>query len=736
MPRLKGQISRPASHGQRDQLVTTERAASRGLVWRQVHWRRPVDPVRAAGVLRGWAADPNSPRLVMEARAHISGVVYLAGAPQSVIGEVEATLLQMLPGTTLTTPAKERLSVTSAARVKASTRHRALRSDDLESSVRAILGALTRVREGEHLVVQLVLGPRRIPLAVPTQSPSSIVAPWWHVALHGNGGVVDSEKRSALRNKVSDHGFACSVRLGVTAPTRQRRRALLLGVLAAIRTSETPGVQLRVVADSKVRFNRGAAPMWWPLRLNVNEALSLTGWPVGEDDLPGQPAAHPRLLPPAPGTDRGRVVAQSTAPSFDVPLTLTAHDALHHTHVVGPTGVGKSVLLGRLIEQDIADGLAVVVIEPKGDLIDDVLAHIPEHRQGEVVVLDPADLTPVGLNPLAHHGQRGEVVADGILTIFKALYAEAWGPRTQDILHACLLTLARRSDASLVMLPLLLTNAGFRRSLTSSLRDPLALEPFWAWYENLSDGERQQAIAPVMNKLRQWLLRPSLRAVLGQREPRFDIRQVFTERKILLVPLRKGIIGAEAASLLGSLVVAELWQATQSRAAIAPERRHPVMVYIDEVQDYLHLPTDLGDALAQARGLGVGFTLAHQFLGQLSPPMRTGVLANARSRICFQLAHEDAVTMAKGHPELGPEDLTSLGQYEVYASLFARGQVTPYASGHTLAAVPQTSDPALLRGLSRDRYGRPLDEIESNLADLITSTHESAPIAGRRRRPQ
>jgi len=490
------------------------------------------------------------------------------------------------------------------------------------------------------------------------------------------------------------------------------------------------------VADSKVHFNRGAAPMWWPLRLNVNEALSLTGWPVGEDDLPGQPAAHPRLLPPAPGTDRGRVVAQSTAPSFEVPLTLTAHDALHHTHVVGPTGVGKSVLLGRLIEQDIADGLAVVVIEPKGDLIDDVLAHIPEHRQGEVVVLDPADLTPVGLNPLAHHGQRSEVVADGILTIFKALYAEAWGPRTQDILHACLLTLTRRSDASLVMLPLLLTNAGFRRSLTSSLRDPLALEPFWAWYENLSDGERQQAIAPVMNKLRQWLLRPSLRAVLGQREPRFHFRQVFTERKILLVPLRKGIIGAEAASLLGSLVVAELWQATLSRAAIEPERRHPVMVYIDEVQDYLHLPTDLGDALAQARGLGVGFTLAHQFLGQLSPAMRTGVLANARSRICFQLAHEDAVTMAKGHPELGPEDLTSLGQYEVYASLFARGQVTPYASGHTLAAAPQTSDPAVLRSLSRDRYGRPLDEIESGFADLITSTHESDPIPGRRRRPQ
>jgi len=286
-------------------------------------------------------------------------------------------------------------------------------------------------------------------------------------------------------------------------------------------------------------------------------------------------------------------------------------------------------------------------------------------------------------------------------------------------LHACLLTLARRRDASLVMLPLLLTQPGFRRSLTTGLHDPIALEPFWAWYEGLSDGERAQAIAPVMNKLRQWLLRPSLRAVLGQREPKFSIRQVFTERKVLLVPLRKGIIGPEAASLLGSLVVAELWQATLERAAIAPERRHPVMVFIDEVQDYLHLPTDLGDALAQARGLGVGFSLAHQFLAQLPNEMRAGMLANARSRVCFQLSHDDAVAMAKGHPELSPDDFTALGQYEVYASLFARGRVTPYALGRTLAPSAPTSDSAALRRSSRERYGRPLDEVEVGFADLI-----------------
>jgi hypothetical protein len=181
--------------------------------------------------------------------------------------------------------------------------------------------------------------------------------------------------------------------------------------------------------------------------------------------------------------------------------------------------------------------------------------------------------------------------------------------------------------------------------------------------------------------------------------------------------------------------VAQLWQTIQARAAIPAGKRHPVMVYIDEVQDYLHLPTDLGDALAQARGFGVGFTLAHQFLGQLPLPMRAAVLSNTRSKVCFQLAQEDAMQLAKGHPELGPEDFTSLGQYQVYASLFARGSVSPYASGATLPPSAPTNDPQRIKRLSRECYGRPLDEIEAGFTALLTNAEQqSNGDLGRRRR--
>ena len=714
------------------------------LLWRELHWARPLDDKRALAFVRQLAADPRSPLLALEARGTASGISYFLASPPAAARELDAALSALVPGTALTNIdlSTTRRPSQRARQLKVSTRHRALRSDDLEATSRSVLSALAAPRDQEVLVLQLVLGPRRVPLAIPTKSPSSIVAPWWFVLSHGNGGLIDSEKRTALRGKVSDHGFACAVRIGVSASTPGRRAQLAEALLTAVRTAEAAGLRFRAAGARPIDVDRGRAPrIGWPLRLNAQEVLALTAWPFGDTDFPGTPALHPRRLPADPvvlarePSRQRRVLAASLAPGSPGYLTQTATDALRHTHVMAPTGAGKSVLLGRLIQQDIAAGRAVVLIEPKGDLVEDVLARIPRERSNDVVVLDPAAEAPVGLNPLISPGRSPEVIADALLTVFRAIYADAWGPRLQDLLHASLLTLARRSDTSRVMLPLLLTNTGFRRSLTRVLHDPIALGPFWAWFESLSEAERGTVIAPLMNKLRPWLFSPRLRAVLGQREPRFDIRQVFTERRILLVPLRNGVIGPEVSRLLGSLVVAQLWQTIQSRVAIPTERRHSVGVYIDEVSEYLHLPTDLGDALAQARGLGVGFTLAHQHLHQLPIDVRAGVLANARSRVLFQLNHDDALAMAKGHPEIAPEDFTSLGAYELYASLYADGQVRPYAAGSSLPPGPPTANPAALRIRSQSLYGRPLSQIDAGFADLLGGTPNATDApTGRRRR--
>jgi hypothetical protein len=323
-----------------------------------------------------------------------------------------------------------------------------------------------------------------------------------------------------------------------------------------------------------------------------------------------------------------------------------------------------------------------------------------------------------------------------MLAVFHGLWSSNWGPRLQDILHSSLLTLAARDDASLCLLPALLTNPTIRQRLRAELDDPVGLEPFWAWFDSISDAERQQAIAPVLNKLRPFLLRPSVRAIVGQVQPKFRIDDVFTGRKIVLVSLAKGLIGPEAAALLGSLFIAELWQAVLGRAAVAPQRRHVVPVYLDEFQDYVHLPTDMSDALAQARGLGIALALGHQHLAQLPGALRAAVLTNARSRICFQLAGEDAQTMARfSDGRLDAKDFQRLRRFEAYAQLVVDGEVANYASIKTMPLSPATVDTTRIRGVSRSRYGRPAAEVDAEIRKLIEGAGVEAPV-GRRRRTE
>jgi DNA helicase HerA-like ATPase len=480
---------------------------------------------------------------------------------------------------------------------------------------------------------------------------------------------------------------------------------------------ESPGVRLRVKQTDPEKLN-SAAPKWlMPLRLTVAEVAALGCLPIGV------PLSHPVDLPCLAATS-GRRLGVGSDGARKVVIGQPVRDALSHTHIMAPTGAGKSWLLVNMALDDIEAGRSLVFIDPKSDAIADLLARIPEQRRDEVVVLDPTDATPVGLNPLTGDAN---LAADAVVAVFASLFAASWGPRTADIAHASLLA-AAHTGLSLVQIPHLLSDAIFRLTITTPLiaKDPIGMGSFWGWYENISEAERGTATAPLLNKLRQFLLRPGVRAMLGQAEPRFDLADVFTHRRIVLVDLAKGKVGPEAAHLLGSLIVSQLWSKALARVSVDPARRHPVMLFVDEVQDYLRLPTDLGDILAQARGLGLGMTLAHQHLGQLPSATRAAVLANTRSKVFFRLASDDAPAMAKGHPELSADDLVALPPYRAYASLPVTDQ--RFVSISTTPLPEPTSDASDIRSLSRERYGRPIAEVE---AAWITPTPE--PVSQRRR---
>jgi hypothetical protein len=709
------------------------------LIWYEVHFPREVDESHLLQVFRLLATSGGTP-LVLEVVGSTDGVTHRLGVMESRAGGLATQLRQAVPGLDLVSIERSAPTITRAVALKLSTKRRQLRVDNLSQSAVALLAALSHVGSNEELVLQWILTRPLVPTTVPTHfkqiSYESFAAQVITAPLFGPSEV-DPDLRKALRIKQSEAGWHGIGRLGVRAASRTRERQLIRQVLGALRTLEAPGVGFRVHSTSPKTITSAAIPWWAPLRLNALELAALSAWPSGPTvDLPvtRMPST---LLPPSRGTaQRGRIIGDATAPGIEQPVALSLHDSLRHLHVIGPTGSGKSTLLCNLIVQDMEQGRGVVVIEPKGDLIEDVLRRVPVSRLGDVVILDPTDTEmPIGLNPLAREGRSAELVADQLLGVFHSLYASSWGPRTSDILGSALLTLARTPAASLVSLPILLTDARYRKRITGAIDDPIALGPFWAQFEDWSQAERTSAIAPSMNKLRPFIMRPELRGVLSQTHPQFEIRDVFRNRKILLVNLAKGQLGPESSALLGALVVAQLWQSVLGRSKIAPEKRHPVFIYVDEFQDYLKLPMDFADALAQSRGLGVGLVLAHQYLNQLDKDVRSAVLHNAQSRIAFRLAHEDAVALAhQTVPSI--EDFESLPVFEAYAQLLVGGSVGRWVSLRTRPMGPATSDPEVIRSRSREAYGQERGSIDAAIRDLVEgprSDNEGRDI-GRRRR--
>lgn len=502
-------------------------------------------------------------------------------------------------------------------------------------------------------------------------------------------------------------------------------------------------MRLRARTEHPAKLDGVRRPWRAGLELGAGEIVAMVGWPVGEGALPATPSAHPRVLALPQVRETQRAFATGVADQVGERLGISIGDALYHTVLLGPTGAGKSTALAHLALADITAGRGVLLIDPKTDLVADILARIPEQRRDDVVVIDPTSSRPVGINPLARtqtaHGaaspsaQGGqsvatalpgtsspELVADTVLATLKGVFAESWGVRVEQVLAAALVTLARTPEATLVDLPLVLTNPAYRqRLMAASGADPLGTGQFWAAYEALSEAQRQQWVGPVLTRLQPFLIRPHLRATLGQAAPSFDLGEVFTRRRIVLVSLNKGVLGAESARLLGSLLVGQLWPLILARAAVEPSRRHVVSVFIDEVQDYLSLPGSLADALAQARSLGAAFHLAHQYRGQLPAALKAGIDANARNKIIFSLSAADAAELARQAIGLEAADFQLLPRFGVYARTMHHGRENPWCQATTLPPTPPTQDALALRASSQARYGQDAAQIEAALLTRI-----------------
>jgi len=353
-----------------------------------------------------------------------------------------------------------------------------------------------------------------------------------------------------------------------------------------------------------------------------------------------------------------------------------------------------------------------------------------------MIVLDPANTAyPIGFNLLRARGDehQRELAAETTVHILHDIFRANWGPRTDDLLRAAMQSLvqvpAPNGQAfSLCEVPELLTNPALRQYVANHGRLDERWREYWQWYDSLSEGERLAAIGAPLNKLRAFSTRTSLRLVLGQSEG-FDLTEIFTRRKVLLVPLAKGQIGTEAATLLGSLLIGALWQATLARSAVPAERRRPVFAYLDEFQDIVRLTDDIADMLAQARGLGLSLTLAHQYAKQIPEKTRAAVLGTARSQIFFQMEYDDAKLLDKRvAPTLSAADLMGLASHEIAARLCVDGQTLAPVTGRTLPLPEAVRDAGAVREELAASHGMARAEVEAGLRSRTRPKTSQRPV--------
>ncbi|MEG8179372.1 type IV secretory system conjugative DNA transfer family protein [Nocardia terpenica] len=417
--------------------------------------------------------------------------------------------------------------------------------------------------------------------------------------------------------------------------------------------------------------------------LSVPELAGIAHLPA-DTSVPGLARAGARALAPATGIPVGGPHSKPLGVADTGggrPVALAVADARHHTQLIGATGVGKSTLLGQWILADADAGRGQVVIDPKGDLITDVLARLPRRLADKVVVFD-ADSTarPPCVNPLDTTPEGLDLAVENLATIFARIYSRWWGPRTDDLLRASLRTLcARPGTVTLVDLARLLTGEANLERITREVtdRDPV-LRGFWSAYAELSDAARAQVVGPLLNKLRTFLLRPFVRAAIAAGESTLDLADVLDHGGICLARLPKGSLGDDTTRLMGSLLVARTWQATTARTTTPIAERADASLVLDEAQNFLNLATPVEDMLAEARGLRLSLVLAHQNLSQLSRELRDGISANARNKIIFSVSPEDARDLARHTgPWLSEHDLTHLDVHHAAARLLVAGQQAP-----------------------------------------------------------
>jgi hypothetical protein len=403
------------------------------------------------------------------------------------------------------------------------------------------------------------------------------------------------------------------------------------------------------------------------------------------------------------------------------PVMLVSEERRRHLYVVGQTGTGKSTLLLNLIRQDLLAGEGLALLDPHGDLAEDVLAHVPKARTNDLVYINPADVErPIGFNPLASvPDDLRPIVADGVVAAFRHVWPDSWGPRLDYILINSVRALLDVPGGTLLMLPRLLIEERFRVQLIEHhVGDPV-VRSFWLnQYAAYDDRLRTEAISPILNKIGRALIEPRLRNMLAQPKSTITLRRLMDERAIVICNLSKGGLGESTAHLLGALLTTAFAQAALSRADTPAAARPVFNLYADEFQSFATESFEI--ILSEARKYGLTLTVAHQYLDQLPDDLRAAVFGNVGSIISCRVGATDAPILSEQIGFPGTDALLDLRTGDAWARLLRGGAPTsPIRLDLYDKPSPRRQSTQRLITISRMRFGRPRAEVEARISRFL-----------------
>jgi hypothetical protein len=469
--------------------------------------------------------------------------------------------------------------------------------------------------------------------------------------------------------------------------------------------------------------------------LNTEELASMFNFSLKHIETPNILWLTAKFAPaPSNIPDEGIVLGYNMYRSVRKDIRIKRVDRRRHTYIIGKSGTGKSQLLANMAIQDILNGEGVCVIDPHGDLIDDIICRIPPERAEDVIIFSPSDIErPLALNLLEfdpRYPEQKSFVINEMIKIFDKLYdlKSTGGPIFEQYMRNAMLLIMSDPDSgsTLMEIPKVLADPDFRKMKLEKCSDPTVVD-FWKKEAEKAGGEAALAnIVPyITSKLTSFVSNDTMRPIIGQQKSSFNLRDIMDNRKILLVDMAKGLVGEMNAFLLGMILVGKILMAALSRTDMPQEARKDFYLYIDEFQNFT---TDsIASILSEARKYGLNLIIAHQYLGQLikgqDASIKEAVFGNVGTWVLFKIGSEDAETMEKEmKPVFNQYDLINIEKYTAYIKLLIDNTASrPFSMSTPWPLFGNKRDDmaSRIKSLSRLKFGRDRNIIEAEIRERI-----------------